>query len=176
MEFVYSLRGLTWYRIKSGKIFFRDGKHRDFNDWEVAFRTSLEDLTLTPSTEDTPDMAKRKKRWGPVVTNKFPGFRPGDYSVHRVFCALGSIVAQQYVDSLSSVLDPSSNKRINLSDWLESSNNSIYRSDILDMVGEWIKKQEDTEKSTMGIRFTLDPEQGLIMRTRPIKSNTNVIS
>ncbi|KAF5702505.1 hypothetical protein FMUND_13446 [Fusarium mundagurra] len=163
-------------RIKSGKIFFRDGKEREFHDWEVAFRTSLEDLTLTPSTEDSPDMAKRKKRWGSVVANKFPGFNPGDYSVHRIFCALGNIVAQQYVDSLSSVWDPASNQRIKLSTWFESSKNSIYRADTLEMVGEWIKKQEDTEKSTMGIRFTLDPKQvqAHLPTFRPVHQYTQI--
>jgi hypothetical protein len=141
--------------IKSGRATFNDGDKIDFHDWVLSVRTHLNDVSIDIQPGDSAAVKARKNRWLKDMEKSFPGFTAGDYCVQRVFAALGSAGWDRPDDLLSTLYDPVQKKRITFEEWCKKY--SGYREALLTMFSSWARKQETENLSTLGIKFSLSP-------------------
>lgn len=129
-------------------------------DWVLSVRTFLNDVSLEILDGDLPGMKAKKKLWMEDVKNSYPGFRPGDYSVQRVFAALGSAGWRDPDQVLSTCFDEETQKTITFQEWAAKPGNKDCAGVILTLLASWAAGQESDKKSTLGIKFKLPETKG----------------
>ncbi|KAM0388296.1 hypothetical protein ACHAQC_009906 [Fusarium culmorum] len=147
------------FRIKSGKFLFIDGVERKIYDWALAIPTKVNEVSYEETAGDTPEAARRKKRWRKELQDKYPGFVPGDYSVQRIFCALGSAGWYKPDEDSSTVWDPVAQQTISYKVWLNREENKLYKDIIPGLLSGWATKEGEDAVATMGIKFNLSQKR-----------------
>lgn len=102
-------------------------------------------------------------RWLNELKRRFPGFVPGDYSVQRIVCDLGSAGWRDLDEELSTVWDPVTNCRMRYDDFVNRDDNSRYEEQIVSMLKGWAAQEGEGALGTMGIKFKLPEEQGWLL-------------
>ncbi|MCJ1432471.1 hypothetical protein MMC27_001828 [Xylographa pallens] len=144
-------------RIKSGTATLPNKRVLPLKDWVITVRAPLNEVTLSITGEDAPDLQIEKQQVLEGLKQKYPGFTPGDYSVQRVFCALSSAKWTDPDGQLSSCKDPDSGKIMKLSQFIMSSEaNKRSALDLFDLLKRWANFEASQEISTLGIKFELD--------------------
>lgn len=152
------------FRIKSGKFLFIDGVERKIYDWALAIPTKVNEVSYEETAGDTPEAARRKKRWRKELQDKYPGFVPGDYSVQRIFCALGSAGWYKPDEDSSTVWDPVAQQTISYKVWLNREENKLYKDIIPGLLSGWATKEGEDAVATMGIKFNLSQKRSKLFQ------------
>lgn len=139
-------------RVKSGTADLKSGKQVDLSGWSFAVSTPLKRVTISPTPQDPPELQDQKRKAMKDLGAKYKGFIPGDYRVQRIFCALAQAGWSEPDGHWSTAFEEK--KRMKLSEWRE--NNEEDCENLLELLGQWAKKQKDERLSSLGINFQLE--------------------